>query len=173
MLKSWLRTDIQSLKLIYRATRDSGKAPNFHKLVDGNKPLLLLIKFEKLGTIGVYTSIALRSGQGECDLDKEVFHFNLNKGIKYFPKDYTVNNVSSNSTYLGSFGKDYYSEIVIYDNCLNREDVWYSPGCCGFIMQTHYEDGKTIEKEEYCDQDNEQYLYRFKVLEYDVYQIII
>ena len=43
MMQSWLRNDIKSLNLIYRATRDTGKAAKFHKLVEGKKPLLILI----------------------------------------------------------------------------------------------------------------------------------
>ena len=58
MMKTWLRKDIKSLKLLYRATRDGDTADKFHKLIDGKKPLLLMIQSDKFGTIGVYTSIA-------------------------------------------------------------------------------------------------------------------
>lgn len=43
MLKHWLRKDIKSLNLLYRATKDSDKIEIYHKLVDGKKPLLMLV----------------------------------------------------------------------------------------------------------------------------------
>lgn len=57
MMTAFLRKDIKSLILLYRATRDTGKAERYHSLVDGKHPLLLLISTDNFGTIGVYTSI--------------------------------------------------------------------------------------------------------------------
>ena len=95
MMKTWLRNDIKSLKLIYRATRDNCTHEKFHELVNDKKPpLLLMIQSNKFGTIGVYTSIKQRKGEaGDYELDKELFHFNLRSGIKYYPKEYNFNNV--------------------------------------------------------------------------------
>ena len=59
MMQTWLRKDIKSLSLLYRATRDGGTKDKFHELVDGKEPpLLIMIQSDKFGTIGVYTSIA-------------------------------------------------------------------------------------------------------------------
>lgn len=52
--------------MINRATFDSGDIDKiFHNNVDGKKPLLLLIKTDRFGTIGVYTSIGLGALENE------------------------------------------------------------------------------------------------------------
>lgn len=51
-----MRKDFKGLNLLYRATRDSGNSWDFHRKVYNKKPLLMLIKTDKFGTLGVYTS---------------------------------------------------------------------------------------------------------------------
>lgn len=71
--------------------------------MDGKQPLLLLISTDKLGTIGAYTSLALRGGIYSYELDSNVFHFSMNNGIKYYPNDYTIQNINQYSKNLGCF----------------------------------------------------------------------
>ena len=51
-----------------------------------------MIKTDKFGTIGVYTSISQKNING-WKSDKEIFHFSLKDKIKYYPKDYSIPNV--------------------------------------------------------------------------------
>ena len=52
-----------------------------------------MIKTNKFGTLGVYTSIPQKNNNGVHELDKEIFHFSLKDKIKYYPKDYSIPNV--------------------------------------------------------------------------------
>ena len=66
MMQLWLRKDIKSLKLLYRMSRDGSPKHTFYPFIGDNKPLLYLIKSDKFGTIGAYTSITIRCDHVEA-----------------------------------------------------------------------------------------------------------
>ena len=143
-----------NFKLIYKAIIDGDKAINFHNNVDGKGPLIILIKTSNNIIIGGYTSKVWSSSNNYMK-DHDAFLFSLTNKEIY---------VNINSKYAclhlenegPCFGNNY--ELKIVNNCL-KENSWVNneSNCYNFGNKNLI---------------NEKTTTIFKVIDYEVYQII-
>ena len=163
ILKNWIinsssfyRNKTFKFSLIYRATVDGDSAKNFHKNVDGNGPIIIIVKTTENKIIGGYTSKPWSNSNNNIN-DPEAFLFSF-ETFKMYKIIKSSNACVHFSTQGPCFGNSF--EFFISDNCLTNElsSVNEESNCFNFY------DNKNLL--------NNPKRTNFKVLDYEVYKLI-
>ena len=140
--------------LIYKAIKDGDSAQNFHKKVDGKGPLIIVIKTSKNIIIGGYTSVAW-SSLNNLIMDSDAFLFSLKSKKKYeiLKQKFACFHSKNNGPFFGSKG-----DLKIVDGCFTNDST------------TNCEEKSYNFKS--TNLLGEKKLTTFKVIDYEVYQVI-
>ena len=124
ILKNWIINSSSFYKnknfefsLIYKATIHGDSANNFHKKVDGNGPIIIIIKTVDNKIIGGYTSKPWSSSNNiQYDSEAFLFTFESFKIYKIIKSSYACLHLTEEGPI---FGNSY--ELFISDKCLNNQ----------------------------------------------------
>ncbi len=163
ILKNWIINSSSFYKnrtfqfsLIYKATVDGDSAKNFHNNVDGNGPIVIIVKTIENKIIGGYTSKPW-SSSNEIQNDPEAFLFSFEtfKIYKIIKSSYACVHIP---TMGPSFGNTF--DFHISDKCLTNE------------LSSVNEEGKCFNFYDNKNLLNKPKRTNFKVLDYEVYKFI-
>ena len=154
LLKNWIEPNkIIKAELLYRLTKDGESFEIFHKLCDGIKPNLLLVKSKKGFKFGGFTFENWEScNEGKWKKDNKSFLFSLNLNKRYFQKD---KNINDNIYCLNIFGP-----CFSYDLAFKCKDM---KKCTSWGKMTY------LDNKEMANNENNN----FDVEEVEVFKIII
>ena len=154
LLKSWIEPNKKiKAELLYRLTKDGESFEIFHKLCDGQKPNLILVKSKKGFKFGGFTFENWEScNEGKWKKDNKSFLFSLNLNKRYFQKD---KNTNDNIYCLNIFGP-----CFSYDLAFKCKDM---KKCTSWGKMTY------LDNKEMANNENNN----FDVEEVEVFKIII
>jgi len=139
------------LKLLYSGRENNFKASKFHELVDGKKSTITVIKTVDNELIGGYTPIAWENKSYLSDSTLGGFIFSIYKGTKLRHFKNYDKALSYSSSDGPRFGE---ADLVVADGCDKNFNSFMKIG------------------ESYYSEKYHKKIYKFKVVNYEVYQVV-
>ena len=164
MIKDWINQDKNILfELLYQATRDGDSNQVFHSRCDNKGSTMTFIKIENGRRLGAYTSLSFTQSNNWVN-DSKAFLFSLDNKSKYNIKssNYAFLDYSNNGNPIYWFGYD--GNIGVYDKFLSLNN-----NSC-YINKEYNTYNTSIFN---LTGINQTEMYKFKILEFEVYKITI
>jgi len=138
LLKSWIEPNKKiKAELLYRLTKDGESFEIFHKLCDGQKPNLILVKSKKGFKFGGFTFENWEScNEGKWKKDNKSFLFSLDLNKRYFQKD---KNTNDNIYCLNIFGPCFSYDLAFKCKDMKKCTSWGKMTYLENKEMTHYE----------------------------------
>ena len=138
LLKSWIEPNKKiKAELLYRLTKDGESFEIFHKLCDGQKPNLILVKSKKGFKFGGFTFENWENcNEGKWKKDNKSFLFSLDLNKRYFQKD---KNTNDNIYCLNIFGPCFSYDLAFKCKDMKKCTSWGKMTYLENKEMTHYE----------------------------------